>query len=247
VRNAAGGFIAPWIGTDDRKKVRFEFNPQYGWATDGGQFIGLGFGVTVKPASNVSLTLSPSFSRDRGKSQFVKSLDDPTNTAFFGRRYVFADLEQKTVSMTTRLNWTFTPTMSLELFMQPFISSNDFSNLKEFAAPRQVDKLIYGQDIGTVETIGSGEDQQQLIDPDGSGPAESFAIENQDFNFRSLRGNLVFRWEYIPGSTLFFVWTQDRNALDRVGDFDFGRDTGNLFRAPADNIFMIKATYWMGF
>ncbi len=247
VRNAGSGYIGPWIGTDDRKKIRFTFNPEYAWTTDGGSFVGLSAGITVKPSSNVSVSLMPSFSRNRGTSQFVTSLDDATNTAFFGRRYVFADLEQTTVSMTTRLNWTFTPTMSLELFMQPFISSNDFSSLKEFAAPGQIDKLVYGQDIGTVTTLGSGADQEFLIDPDGLGPADSFTIQNQDFNFRSLRGNLVFRWEYIPGSTLFFVWTQDRNDLDRVGNLDFGRDTGDLFRAPADNIFLIKATYWMGF
>lgn len=247
VANAAGGFIAPWIGTDDRKKVRFEFNPEYGWSTDGGRFVGLSLGVTVKPASNISLSLSPGYSRNQGTSQFVTSLDDPTNVSFFGRRYVFADLDQKTFSMTTRLNWTFTPTMSLELFMQPFISSNDFSNFKEFAAPRQVDKLVYGRDIGSVQTVGSGENREFLIDPDGGGPAEQFTIQNQDFNFRSLRGNLVFRWEYIPGSTLFFVWTQDRNAFERVGSFDFGRDSGALFDSPADNVFLIKATYWMDF
>jgi hypothetical protein len=247
VANAGSGYIGPWIGTDDRKKVRLEFNPEYGWTTDGGEFVGLSLGVTVKPASNVSLSLSPRYSRNRGTSQFVTSFDDPTNTAFFGRRYVFADLDQKTVSMTTRLNWTFTPTMSLELFMQPFISSNDFSNFKEFAAPRQVEKLVYGRDIGTVQTLGSGEDREYLIDPDGSGPAAAFTVQNQDFNFRSLRGNLVFRWEYIPGSTLFFVWTQDRNAFERIGSFEFGRDSGALFDAPADNVFLIKATYWMGF
>jgi hypothetical protein len=247
VRNPGEGYISPWIGTDGRKKIRFELNPQYGWTTDGGDRMALSFGVTIKPASNVSLSLSPAYERYHGTSQFVTSLDDPTNVAFFGRRYVFADLAQKTLSVDTRLNWTFTPTMSLELFVQPFISSNDFSNFKEFAAPRQVDKLVYGQDIGTVATIGTGEDEQLLIDPDGSGPAESFAIQNKDFNFRSLRGNLVFRWEYIPGSTLFFVWTQDRNDIDQVGNFDFGRDSGDLFRAPADNVFLIKATYWMGF
>jgi hypothetical protein len=246
IQNAGSGYIGPSIGTDDRKKVRFEFNPEYSWTTDGGSFVGFSAGITIKPSSSVSLSLSPSFSRNQSTSQFVTSLDDATNVAFFGRRYVFADLDQKTISMTTRLNWTFTPTMSLELFMQPFVSSNDFSRFKEFAAPRQIDKLVYGEDIGSVTTSGTGADQEFSIDPDGSGPAESFTIQNQDFNFRSLRGNLVFRWEYVPGSTLFFVWTQDRNAFERVGDFDFGRDTGDLFRAPADNIFLIKATYWIG-
>lgn len=247
VRNPGSGFISPWVGTDDRKKVRFEFSPGYGWSTDGSDFVELFFGITVKPASNVSLSLQPSLSRNRTQSQFVTSLDDATATEFFGRRYIFADLEQRTLSMTTRLDWTFSPTMSLEMFVQPFISSNDFSRFKEYAAPRGIEKVVYGEDIGTISTSGSGEDVEYLIDPDGAGPADSFTIQNRDFNFRSLRGNLVFRWEYIPGSTLFFVWTQDRNAFERVGSFDFGRDSGALFDAPADNIFLIKATYRMGF
>ena len=65
-----------------------------------------------------------------------------------------------------------------------------------------------------------------------------------DFNFRSLRGNAVLRWEYLPGSTLFFVWTQTRQDAEGNGDFAFHRSLDRLMQAPADNIFMIKATYW---
>jgi len=246
VRNAGSGYIGPWIGTDDRKSVRLEFDPEYGWTEDGGEFFGMGVGVTFKPTSNIELRLTPRYSVDRGTAQYVTAVDDPTSGAFFGRRYVFADLEQKTVSMTTRLNWTFTPEMSLELFLQPFISSNDFSRYKEFAAPRSVDKEIYGRDIGSIRTEETNGSLRYVVDPDADGPAAEFGFDDPDFNFRSLRGNLVFRWEYIPGSTLFFVWTQDRNTVDRVGDFDLSRDAGRLFDAPADNIFLIKATYWLG-
>ncbi|MGI9037759.1 MAG: DUF5916 domain-containing protein [Gemmatimonadota bacterium] len=249
VARAGSGFIGPWVGTDDRKKVRFEFNPEYGWSTDGGEFISLWTGITFKPASSVSLSINPSFNIDRSTAQYVTAVDDPTAAAFFGRRYVFADLEQKTFAMTTRLNWTFTPDMSLELFLQPFISSNDFSNFKQFDAPRQVEKSVYGQDVGTIRTVDPDEpggNRSFVIDPDGDGPAAEFGVNDPDFNFRSLRGNLVFRWEYIPGSTLFFVWTQDRNTAERIGTFDLGHDSGRLFDTPADNIFLIKATYWLG-
>jgi hypothetical protein len=237
------------VGTDDRRKVRFEFNPEYGWDTDGGEFVGLWSGITFKPASNVSLSVNPSFNIDRRTAQYVTAVDDPTAAAFFGLRYVFADLEQKTFAMTTRVNWTFTPEMSLEFFLQPFISSNDFSNFKQFDAPRQVEKSVYGQDVGTIRTVepdGPGGNRSFVIDPDGDGPAAEFGVNDPDFNFRSLRGNLVFRWEYIPGSTLFFVWTQDRNTAERVGTFDLGHDSGRLFDTPSDNIFLIKATYWLG-
>ena len=85
------------------------------------------------------------------------------------------------------------------------------------------------------------------IDPDGNGPAESFTISNKNFNRTSLRGTGVLRWEWRPGSTLFFVWQQGRSKLRReYGDFDLSRDVGNLFDGDSENVFMVKATYWLG-
>ena len=39
---------------------------------------------------------------------------------------------------------------------------------------------------------------------------ETFTLRNIDFNVRSFRSNVVLRWEWTPGSTLFVVWQQDR-------------------------------------
>ncbi|HXV15912.1 MAG TPA: DUF5916 domain-containing protein, partial [Gemmatimonadaceae bacterium] len=84
------------------------------------------------------------------------------------------------------------------------------------------------------------------IDPDGNGLAAPFTVDNPDFNFRSLRGTAVMRWEYRPGSTLFFVWTQERDGFDTFGNFDFSRDRSALFRDRPTNVFQVKATYWLG-
>jgi hypothetical protein len=84
------------------------------------------------------------------------------------------------------------------------------------------------------------------IDPDGTGPAASFTVDNPDFNFRSLRGTAVMRWEYRPGSTLFLVWNQMRSDQVAVGDFDFNRDRQALFRAHPDNVFLVKLNYYIG-
>jgi hypothetical protein len=176
----------------------------------------------------------------------VSAVDDPTADAFFGRRYVFSNLDSRSLSMTTRLNWTFSPTMSVEMFLQPLISANDFSGFKEFDEPRTLHKSMYGSEVGTIRSEGDVGAEVLFIDPDGAGPAEEFSLLDPSFNFRSLRGNLVFRWEYVPGSTLFFVWTQDRSSTDPYGDFDFGRDTDGLFGAPTDNIVLVKLTYRFG-
>jgi hypothetical protein len=81
------------------------------------------------------------------------------------------------------------------------------------------------------------------VDPDGDGPASQFSFPNPDFNLKSLRGTMVFRWEYHPGSTLYFVWTQNRADYSHPGDLAFGRDLRDLFTAPGDNIFLIKVSY----
>ena len=235
-----------FVATDRRKRLFFEVFPSYWAQGDGGREKFLGGRVTVKPASNISVSFGPRYSDALQKSQYVREVTDATATNFYGKRYVFSDVHQKTLSMETRLNVTFTPTMSLQLYAQPFISSNDFANFKEYARPRASDKLIYGRDIGTVqETQDTDGSRRFLIDPDGAGPANSFELANPDFTFRSLRGNAVFRWEYVPGSTLFLVWTQDRASAEPFGDLDFGRDRRALFDGPANHVFLVKVNYWL--
>jgi hypothetical protein len=199
----------------------------------------------VQPRSNVSISFGPNYNDSESTAQYVREITDATAANFYGKRYVFSNVTSRTVSMDTRLNVTFTPTMSLQVFAQPFISSNDFTDFKEYARPRSSDKLIYGRDIGTVtEQINEG-DREYVIDPDGAGPASTFTVGDPNFTFRSLRGNAVFRWEYTPGSTLFLVWTQDRASSEGVGDFDFSRDRRALFDSPANHVFLVKVNYWL--
>jgi hypothetical protein len=172
---------------------------------------------------------------------------DPTATAFSGSRYVVSDLKQSTLGLDTRINTTFTPTLTLELFVQPFIAAAHFTRFKEFAAPRSGQLNEYGKDVGTIASqVTDGKVTQYAIDPDGGGPAASFAVDNPDFNLRSLRGNAVLRWEYRPGSTLYLVWTRNGSAFEPfVGDFSFSRDFNALADAKSDNIFLIKASFWL--
>jgi hypothetical protein len=240
------GYLSLFAASDRRKPIYVETNVDGSSTGEGADNLGVRVGVTLKPASSVSLSLGPSVNWNEGRAQFVTSVEDPTAETFFGRRYVFADLDQLNVSMDTRLNWTFTPAMSLELFLQPLFSANDFSRFKEFAAPRELDKLVYGEDVGAIRAEGEGDARRYFVDPDGPGPAAEFSFGEPDFDFRSLRGNLVYRWEFRPGSTLFLVWTQDRNTTLSTGRFDLGRDLGDLLDRGSDNVFLVKATYWVG-
>ena len=234
--------------SDSRKRVVFELSPNWSRTDEGRIGVGLGTSVNVKPASNVSLSFSPGYNYNESAAQYVQSVADPTATAFFGNRYVFAELRQKSVNFDTRVNVTFSPTLTFELYAQPFISSVHYTRLKEFAAPRVLRKLVYGEDVGTVTATrdASGTLTGYTVDPDGSGPAATFTVANPDFNFRSLRGNAVVRWEYRPGSTLFFVWTRSSSDVaSYVGDFAFSRDADALFTAKADNVFLVKMNWWL--
>lgn len=234
------------LSTDDRRAIVLSTNPAFGETAGGYRDYSVNLDVQLRPASNVTLNAGPAYSYSSSPYQFVTSQEDESASDFFGSRYVFADLEQRQLSMETRLGVTFTPGMSLEVFAQPFISSGRYTRFKEFAAPRSGDMRVYGEDMGTITAAGEGDERQYHVDPDGAGAAETFTFDDPDFNFRSLRGNAVLRWEYLPGSTLYLVWTQDRNDTSHFGDLRFGRDREALFSARPTNIFLVKLNYWLG-
>jgi hypothetical protein len=132
--------------------------------------------------------------------------------------------------------------LSLQLYLQPLIVSGGYDDLKELRAPRTYEFDVYGGHRGTIQPDLSG---GYIVDPDAGGPAPSFPVENPDFNFRSLRGNAVLRWEYRPGSALFLVWQQSREGAEPFGNFEFSRDWHGLFRIEPENVVAIKATYWL--
>jgi len=240
-------FWSLFVGSDNRKPVVLQTSLDYGKSIgDHGYSYDISESVNLKPRPNVSISLGPAYSYSNGSQQYVTTVADPVATNFYGSRYVFSDLIQHTLSMDTRLDVTFSPDLTLQLYAQPFIASGAYSAFKEFDAPRQIHKTVYGQGRGTITTTGTGESRVYTIDPDGPGPSQLFTIGNPDFNFRSLRGTAVLRWEYRPGSTLFFVWNQTRSGAVGVGDFDFTRDRQALFSAHPDNIFVVKMNYYLG-
>jgi hypothetical protein len=248
VRRPASWFVGPSLSTDSRKKLVFSVNPGFGRVADGGGFVESRASVRYKPSTNVQISFGPSYNYSLTETQFVTSFTDPTATDFFGQRVVFAELEQNVLSLDTRLNWTFSPTLTLELFAQPFVATGDYSDYKEFVRPRSArTRAFTPQELSVVESAADGRPVSFRLDTDGD-PAvdQEFRFSNNSFNVRSLRGNAVLRWEYRPGSTLFFVWQQQRSGSEAFGDFQWDRDTGAIFNARPDNVFVIKATYWLG-
>ncbi len=192
-----------------------------------------------KPGARVSLRVEPQVERSRTSAQYVDTFDDPSATRTFGHRYVFADLDQTTVSASVRLNWIFTPRLSLEVYAQPLLSSGRYTGFKELARPRSYDFIGYPDPAPTADP------DRIVVDPDGAGgPASGEEIDDPSFSLASLRGNAVLRWEYSAGSTLFLVWTQNRSDTESIGTFRTGRALDRLWGAAGDNIFLLKLSYW---
>jgi hypothetical protein len=177
------------------------------WINPGGQF---------RVGSQFSASIGVNYSSDVNDSQwranFGVSGVDTTH-------YTFARLDQKTLSLTSRINYTATPTLSLQIYAAPFISNGDYSNWRELDNPRAAD-----YDKRFKPFLGHG-------DPGG-------------FNVKEFRSNSVLRWEYRPGSTIFLVWAQGRSMGGEANDFSFGRDLKNVFDTHPNNTFLIKASYW---
>ncbi len=196
--------------------------------------------VEFRPSTNVTFSIGPGFERYVDFAQWVGAFDDPAATSTFGKRYVMALTKQTIVSANIRLNWTFTPQLSLQLYLQPLIAVGDYRDFKELSRPRSYDFRTYGTDASTIGL----QDGKYRVDPDGPGPAGSFTFDNPSFNFASFRGNAVLRWEYLPGSTVYFVWTQTRADSEVTGDLQLGRALRQMADIRPDNIFMIKLSYW---
>jgi hypothetical protein len=245
VKQAGYDFGHVQVSTDARRRGVFDFTVEAARGVDAPTHsLTVRPGMALKPAASIFIQLSPSYERSESDAQYVTAITDPAAAAFNGTRYVFGFVRTKTVSLDTRVNWTFTPNLTLQLYAQPFIASGDYTSFREFARPRSIRKLEFGRDAGTLTYDQAT--NSYLIDPDGPGAAAPFTLRNPDFTMRSLRGTAVLRWEYRPGSTLYFVWTQLRSGYDPDGTWDFGSARSALLSDRPTNVFQLKATYWLG-
>lgn len=229
------------VNSNPNKPVSFNVGTFQSFGEDGGGNHNYWAGIRVNPMPSLQISFSPELILNKNKAQYIRTVEDAGAEFTYGNRYVFSEIDQKTLVGNIRLDWTFSPTMSLQTYARPFVSSGKYSNFKELAAPRTFNFNQYGEDTGSI----SESDGQYTVDPDGTG-SSNFTFGNPDFNFRSIQGNAVFRWEYRPGSTLFLVWQQQRDHVSGTGNFDFGRDMGELFQSKPTNVFLVKASYWFG-
>ncbi len=254
----ASGYLG--INTDSRKPWDVYVGLNYFGNEIGANYAGIFASLSVRPSPAVRLQVGPSIGTGRTVQQYVAAFDDPSAIATFGRRYVFGEIAQRDLDLTTRLDFTFSPVLSLQLFVQPFAATGRYTNFKELRRPGEPDFLIYGTTAGSTLTAvcvdGAGAPVACSApgappvawyegDPDGAGPRPSTSFDNPDYTSRSLRGNAVVRWEYRPGSTLFLVWTTNCGAFSQRPQFQPFRDLGRLCAGPSSNAFAVKFNYWL--
>lgn len=190
-----------------------------------------------QPNARIDLSVSPGFSRLRRNRQYVATLaDGPEST--YGSRYVFALIDRTQVSARFRMNYTFTPDFTLELYAEPFAASGAYTRFGELQEPGGLDLREYGADSGSSITP---DDSGYAVQVDGA----SFTLPRPDFNVTSFRTNTVLRWEWRPGSTLFLVWQQDRSGFSPTGEAVTPGSLGDALSATGDNFFRVKLTYWL--
>ncbi len=211
-------FFFSGFGGDSRKTVVPDFNFSGGRSDNGRSYR-----YSVSPS--VSIRLKSSFSASVGMS-FSKNLLDRQWVGNFGvigsdtTHYTIARLDQKTMSLNTRINWTASPTLSLQVYAQPFTTGGEYSDWRRVRDHSERDYAA----------------QYEPFRP-GSTP--------RGFNFKQFRSNTVMRWEYRPGSALFLVWQQGRTQDDQdPSQFNARKDFRTLFDAHPNNTLLIKASYW---
>jgi hypothetical protein len=176
--------------------------------------------VTVRSRSNLSWELGTRYQRNRNDTQWFANLgaigSDTTH-------YLFAHLDQQLLSFTSRVNYTASTALSVQLYAEPFLTTGRYFRLRELASPRAA----------------RYDDRYRPFD---------MPTDGASFNVKQLHTSSVVRWEYRPGSTIFLVWTQGRDQEDRnAGSFLPVRDFKDLLRARPDNTVLVKASYWLNF
>lgn len=228
------GFVN--VTTDTRKPVWFSFNG-YAGRTQAQDEIdgGIDVGVTVQARSNIDLYVGPSFSDRVDTMQYVDQVDDTLGQTHF----VFGKIRQTVAALTMRLNWTFSPRLSLQAYAQPFVASGQYSDLKDVDDPRATKFADRFTSIANPMLV---DGTYTATAPTGA----SYEVGRPDFNFRQFHSTLVLRWEYRPGSSIFAIWSHGRTDEVDDGRFQLGRDLRGLGGAEGENIVMVKANYWIG-
>ncbi|HEY6508793.1 MAG TPA: DUF5916 domain-containing protein, partial [Vicinamibacterales bacterium] len=209
------GNVNSWqyFNTNDRATVSFGWNSNFGHDRRGSRWVGVEPRIVVRPTSALSAELGIAHNNSIADAQWVRAVPSDAEP-----HYVFGRLAQTTTSLTTRFNYTLSPSVSIQVYAQPVVSAGAYEGYKELVQPN----------------AGRYADRYAPFDYAG----------NADFNVLSFRSTNVLRWEFKPGSAFFVVWQTGREGFTQRGGYDFARDFGDLFSTPSTSTVLVKLAYW---
>lgn len=232
-----------WIGSNNQKKLSIGANASiFGTGKDGYyKSRSYNFSLTYRPINTLRITLSPGFRTVKRELQYIDQFDYNED-----KRYIFASIDQNIINMSIRINFNITPDLSIQYWGQPFIAAGAYDKFKYITDPKADKYEDRFQEYTNNQLTYNSDIEEYEVDEDLDGNTD-YNVYYPDFNFKEFLSNLVIRWEYTPGSTLYLVWSQSRDHFIEDGRFSMHNDTRDLFYTVPQNVLMVKFTYRFGF
>jgi hypothetical protein len=238
------GYNSIWgsVSTDNRKKLIANLSVNYRVGDENSNsYKSTGLLLTYRPANTLSIRINPSYSVNENQLQYV-------SRQTFGdeSRYILATLNQKVLALAVRVNYNITPDLSIEFWGQPFLAAADYSKFKMVTSPKADKYTDRFHEFDATELAYNSDEKRYYVDENRDGTSD-YRFSNPDFNSDEFLSNLVIRWEFSAGSTIFLVWSQNRDYYEREGAFEVWNNVNNLFtnKKPYD-VFLIKFSYRFG-
>jgi hypothetical protein len=205
---------------------------------DGGRTRSVGSSFSFRPGARWQLSAGPAYERLTEPQQYVQTVGGG-RAETYGSRYVFAYIDRSTVSTEFRMGLTVKPDVNLDVYAEPFAASGRYYDFGELLTPGTRQRLSYGTAPGT--SISTNADGTRAVTVGD----QRFTLRSQDFNTLSFRSNVVLRWEWRPGSTLYLVWQMDRSTTEVLASHVGIGDMFGSLTAPGSNFFVIKTSFWL--
>lgn len=230
------------FSSNQQKRLTFNFTTSQNFSNEKNYRRIQNYKLTLgyRPLKTLRIDLAPGFYKSKDEMQYVTQKDFGNN-----KRYIFGQIDRNTLNMSVRINYNITPDLTIQYWGQPFVATGKYSDFKHITNSK-ADEVSDRFQFYTTSQISFDEaDEIYRIDENLNNTAD-YSFDKPDFNVKEFLSNLVLRWEYQPGSTLYLVWSQTRSGFKNDGAFDFSRDFEGLFNENPHNIFLLKFSYRFG-
>lgn len=234
------GYINYWggVSTDERKKLLFGIETAFqkgDFNYDNEQNFEIG--VTYKPTDALNMKISPGLSFKQNQIQYITRVQNLTEP-----RYILGTIDQRVFSLSLRLNYCISPNFTIQYYGQPFIASGKYSDIKRVTESRDQNYTKRFHVFNSSELTYDDTQSKYFVDEDLNGTSD-YSFNNPNFNSFDFISNLVIRWEYMPGSTVYLVWSQNRSGSEKSGIFHFEDNMNALFNVYPQDVFLVKLSY----